>query len=179
MPNDYQNAFCQSCPYCNAKHLSSTMQGMPLNAEIRKTNTLLVFLAPGENEWTGNCGKTLPAPIISNNPRSTAARLRNSFNRIHKTRINYDLTEAVQCYPGKNSSKRDRRPYASAIVQCANHLTADIQGHAYSRIISFGVIANQVVDDIIRKLNIPAQHIKLPHPSSGRLSNSLLDLSLK
>lgn len=179
MPSNYQNSFCQSCPYCNAKHLSSSTAKIPLNAEIRKTNTLLVFLAPGENEWTGNCGKTQPAPIISDNPRSTAARLRNSFNRIHKTRMDYDLTETVQCYPGKNSNKRDRRPCEAAISQCANHLMADIQGHAYTRIISFGVIANKIVEDIIIKLNTPVQHIKLPHPSSGKLSNSLLDSSLR
>lgn len=179
MPNDYQNSFCQNCPYCNAKHLSTSILRMPLNAETRNVDTLLVFLAPGGNEWTGNGGNDKPAPIISNNPRSTAARLRNSFNRIHKTRTDFDLTEAVQCYPGKNSNKRDKKPCVTAIVQCSNHLTNDIQRHAYSKIISFGVIANQVVDDIIHNQNISTQHIKLPHPSSGRLSNSMLDSSLK
>ena len=179
MPSNYSSSYCQHCPYCKTKHLSGSIQRLPLNAEVRGKSILLVFQAPGENEWTGNGGKNNPAPIISNNYRSAAARLRNSFKRIQKTRMDYDITEVVQCYPGKNANKRDRRPNAIAISQCSNHLAADIQNHAYSKIISFGVIANQAVDDIIRKRNISVTHIKLPHPSSGKLSNSVLDSNLK
>ena len=179
MPANYQNKFCQNCPYCNAKHLPSYLQGLPLNSEIRKTKTLLVFQSPGINEWTGNSGEDKPAPLISNSSTSTAARLRKSFCRIHKKRTDFDITETVQCYPGQYSNKRDKKPRIAAINQCSHHLAKDIQENTYSKIISFGVFANNIVDEIIKKQNITVQHIKLPHPSSGKLSNLVLDANLK
>ena len=92
MPTNYNNNFCLNCPYSGSKHLTINYNNMPLSAELNHSKTLLVFQAPGINEWTGNFGYTNRAPIISNSSHSCAARLRNSFDRIKKYRSNYDIT---------------------------------------------------------------------------------------
>lgn len=67
----------------------------PLTIEKQpNASTLLIFQSLGHDEWINK------VPISSENPQSTAARIRNSLNRIGKSRAEFDITNAVQCFPG-------------------------------------------------------------------------------
>ena len=128
MPIDFQNEICEQCPYYNGKHLDSSVNNyLPLFAEINNKKALLVFQSPGLDEWTGNQGKSVRAPIISEKTISTANRMRKSFERNGTNRKSYDITEAVQCYPGKNISGRDKRPSITVICCCSRHLAFGLE----------------------------------------------------
>ena len=71
------------------------MSGLPLSRDplIASSRTLLVFQVPGIDE------AKIGLPISSPNPHSCASRMRNSFSRKGVLRSNYDIAEAVSCYP--------------------------------------------------------------------------------
>lgn len=167
---------CKGCPYQN-KCNGDGFKIKPLEPEINGSKILLVFQAPGRDELSGNDGVCAPAPIISNRSHSTAARIRNSLKRINKHRENYDITEVVLCYPGKNKNNRDKKPSKKAIKKCQEHLKNCIIDFKYDKIISFGKIANDSVESIIKE-NPKIEHIKLAHPSSNKLTNNELDAKL-
>ena len=83
----YNSGFCRDCPYSESKHLIGSLKNEPIKPEIHNSDTLLVFQAPGKDEWSGNNGTSCRAPIISNNPHSVAARMRNSFARKNVRRL--------------------------------------------------------------------------------------------
>ena len=175
---NYLSPDCNGCPYSSKQ---SKDKHIPIIIERNKSDVLLVFQAPGKDEWCGNGGTQRPAPIISKKSHSTAARLRNSFNRKHVQRQNYDIAEVVQCYPGEGNNGRDKRPSKKAITHCSKILERNIkfnQWNHYKKIVSFGKIANDVVERIIAKNNLSINHERLAHPSSYRLKNVDLDNSL-
>ena len=108
---------CAGSPYaqtpsCNLKY------------ENNRSDPLLVFQAPGQDEWNG-CSPTLSGeriPIDSASSRSCAERMRQSFSRNHVSRTDYDVAEAVCCFPGKLSNGREKRPRVGSIRRCANNM---------------------------------------------------------
>ena len=183
MPNDFNNKDCKNCPYCNGKHLNPPVNNcLPLSAELNDSNTLLIFQSPGFDEWTGNQGKNNHAPIISNKTSSTANRMRKSFERNETKRDSYDITEAVQCYPGKNISGRDKRPSITVIRCCSGHLAFDL-GKNYEKVVVFGKVAETAVNLVFKAdENLAKKYVGkiifVPHPSSG-LTNEELDKACK
>lgn len=177
MPQTFSNQICKICPYCNGDHLQHCPKLSPLSAEKHNSSTLLVFQAPGIDEWTGINAQSR-APISSNNKRSTADRMRKAFSVARKQRTDFDITEAVQCYPGKTNSGRDRKPGAKVEQQCLKHLQNDILNGHYTKIISFGKCANRCVEKIIKAKMLNVQHIQLAHPSSGRISQKQIAAQL-
>lgn len=168
---------CTNCPYYNNNHLGSPPAVItnPLSLENNSSQTLLVFQAPGFFEWTNN------KPISSTNSHSCAVRMSNSFSRKRVFRSNYDITEACQCYPGKNKS-RDKKPSSKALSCCLKFLILDIQHnfkYPYNVIVCFGVYAFIQVKKAllnIQTINITYNPIVkfCPHPSSN-ISNAILD----
>ena len=168
--------YCNGCSYSNALHLPSTERRLPLTMEPNPgTTALLIFLAPGINEW----GKG--QPICSGSSHSAAARIRNSLRRIsasmgiNVSRCDFSITNAVQCYPGAGRNGRDKTPRAAARRQCANWLMRDIQFRNWRRIVVFGAIPKQSVRDLGYGCDPRFRFIR--HPS-GRLSNPDLDNAL-
>jgi len=169
---NYSNQFCNGCPYQNQNHLVGTnhfiQNGQPLSIE-RKINAdiLLVFQSPGENEWINN------SPLYSHSPHSARARIENSWLRTGHTRQEYDITNAVQCYPGKGRS-RDLKPRVIPICMCRSWLNIDITAKPYTRIITFGNIAYQSVNTILQSIPLHIQVTQSVHPTGG-VTNAFLD----
>lgn len=165
---------CNNCPYAQNPAIN-------LKYENNKSNHLLVFQSPGYDEWMGKnlttSGKRIPIDSIS--PHSCAARMRNSFSRKKVSRKDYDIAEAVCCFPGKLSSNgRDKKPTVKSINQCAVNMSQLLSKNKYLKITCFGSIAYDVVNKAIKIIKnwtgpIPT-HVS--HPS-GRISNETLDQS--
>ena len=150
MPQNYNNIVCSCCPFFNGAHLRGNGNRFtPLSAELHNSDVLLVFQSPGIDEWTGNQGQTGRRPIISKKPKSTAARMRNSFNRKGSQRDSYDITEAVQCFPGKSPSGRDRKPSLAVRRCCSQHLADDLKRKNYSKVVAFVRIAEESLNNIL------------------------------
>lgn len=114
-------------------------------------------------------------PVCSEEARSTAARIRNSLLRINKLRADFDITNAVQCFPGKASSGRDKKPSEVARRKCEKWLQSDIDNSSYTKIVVFGAVAKKSVRSVISSSSIPV--VFIAHPSGG-LKNVDLDAAL-
>jgi uracil-DNA glycosylase family 4 len=144
-----------------------------LEIENNKSSTLLVFQAPGKNEWKAK------RPLISTDPYSASKKINNSLKRINKCRTDYDITNTVQCYPGYNKTKkRDYRPCAKAVKYCMQQLELDILLNKYTKVIAFGNIARKAVEEIKIKNNLGFKQVNCKHPSGG-LSRFDLDTALQ
>jgi uracil-DNA glycosylase family 4 len=142
--------------------------------EENHADVLLIFQAPGVDEWEK--GK----PVASNKSNSVGMRLEAAFRRANRIRQNYNITNTVQCFPGKkspvdNKKTRDVAPRAAAHRHCAEWLRQDIRAHKYKRIVVFGAHARKAV----QKLGFgtdPRFHF-VRHPAGG-LKNIDLDKAL-
>jgi uracil-DNA glycosylase family 4 len=172
MPATFDN-HCNNCPY-NPKdrHSASanTRPPGPLNMETNSPDTLLIFQAPGSEEWAAR------KPICSTNPNSAAARIRNSLVRIGRSRTDFSITNSTQCYPGKGDSSRDKVPLTSARKCCSNWLKKDIEAFSFSRIVVFGAKAKKSITELGYDNDHRFQFLR--HPSGG-LRNFDLDVALK
>ena len=164
MPANYSRHCC-SCPY-NQRCIRG-----PLSMErgSRNADVLLIFQSPGEEEWKNK------TPISSDNPRSAAARIQRSLCRICKKRCDFSITNAVQCYPGKGRNGRDKKPHKTAQRQCANWLKDDISLNEWKKVVVFGSVARDIVQDL--GFGNDCRFIFLRHPAGG-LSNMCLDRAL-
>ena len=172
MPTTFGN-HCIGCPFENAAHLSHADQSIrskPLSMEDNGSSVLLVFQAPGIDEWS--TGK----PVSSLNPKSAGAKLAGAFQQAGKSRADYNLTNTVQCFPGKRppSSEfrpRDKAPAAAARTRCSNWLRHDVESSHYSKIVVFGAHARKAVQAL--GFATDSRFHFLTHPSGG-LSNASL-----
>ena len=186
MPANYSN--CSGCPYCNQTHLKGTSYysnaNSPLSIDMgNNADTLLIFQAPGADEWAGgtNTSSGNRIPIDSKNTRSTAERMRKSMNRKGVNRSDYDITEAVQCFPGRGISGRDKKPNAKSQKYCLAHLVNDLSQKKYRKIIAFGQVAHENALAAVNAVNAMGnisqpQPTPAPHPSSG-VSDTTLNSS--
>lgn len=164
---------CKGCHY---------VQSPPVNLKYENNGSdyLLVFQAPGFNEWTGGAltisGNRIP--IDSKSTHSCAARMRNSFIRKNVLRYNYDIAEAVCCYPGVLTSGRDKKPKVKSVNQCTINMANLLSKKKYTKITCFGDVAYKVVMNAITMIPGWAGPTPsyAPHPSSG-VSNLVLDAS--
>lgn len=176
MPQDYTSD-CWGCTFKNAGHLPDDIifiRSRPLSMEDNAASILLIFQTPGLDEWeTGR-------PISSTNPRSAGARLRKAFERLGTSRANYNITNAVQCFPGKKPQTNDKRPRdnkppAEVIRRCSHWLRQDIEAREYERIVVFGDPAKKAVQ--AHNYGEDPRFRFVRHPSSG-LFNAELDAAL-
>lgn len=167
------NFVCQykKCPYYQPNQTA-------IGYENNNSNILLIFQAPGNDEWTGNTMTGNKIPIDSNNSKSCANRMRKSFKRNKVFRGNFDIAEAVCCYPGKSQNGRDNKPWFSSMALCSINMVNILVKKRYQRIICFGDVAYDVVTTAITQIvNWSGPNSTLaPHPSSG-IKNAILDNS--
>jgi uracil-DNA glycosylase family 4 len=175
----YNSRICKQCPYhpSGSLALAPTRRAhQPLAVEQRGSKTLIVARAPGVDEWEDG------HPLMSPNTRSAAHRVRKSLGRIGRRRTDYDITNAVLCYPGKpllgrnGRPPRDNPPDAVAIVQCRQWLQQAISSGRYQKIVTFGREAEASVRDCRPPIGVIV--VALRHPSSGSLTNIALDTAL-
>lgn len=176
MPSSYEH--CSDCPYACGRQLTESDKAnrdRPLRMEDNGSDTLLVFQSPGIEEW--KTGK----PISSSNPRSAAAKMAKAFELVGSDRGQFDITNAVQCFPGKRGaevdlSSRDRSPPAEVLVACSKWLKADIHKRSYKRIVVFGRVAEKMVRELI---GLDSRLLCVPHPSARGVSLARLAAALK
>lgn len=141
---------CDGCPYKDRQHLEGKMyeiRNSPLLPELNNSFTLLVFQSPGLNEWING------HPISSNSKRSTAHKIERAFSLAGKARIDFDITNSIQCYTGKLpedgiSKPRDRPVNQYAIERCSNRLQDLISSKKYKKIVIFGRVAQKAISKI-------------------------------
>ena len=102
--------------------------------EDNESDVLLIFRSPGCEEWREK------RPIYSDEQDSshTGAVMRNAFERLGKKREDFNITNAVQCYPGQSNNGQDCPPEPLAVEHCSNWLKKDIKLKKYQKIIVFG-----------------------------------------
>lgn len=163
---------CQSCPYFQQRHLQGALKtsrnSPPVELESHGSSTLLVFQAPGDREWVA--GKPIQPTIKPGG--SAGVRIRNSWQRVGKSRDDFDIINAVQCFPGKDGY-RDLAPRSEAIFACAMRLNVILEQRGYHKIIAFGNVAFKTVGSLISANGIEPRLLHAAHPNGGVLNSTL------
>lgn len=170
---------CENCPYKDGLHLNEELykiRSSPLLPEINGGKTLLVFQSPGLNEWrTGRL-------ISSTSSHSAAHKIESAFNISNKSRKDFDITNAVQCYTGKLlnngiTEPRDQSVSKLASKICSRRLQNIITKNQYSNLIVFGVVAKNSIEKISLPQNLSVRFSK--HPSARGVSINMLSMLFK
>lgn len=170
----YYGKHCKNCPYCSAGHLDESYRQRrqtPLSMEDNGSDVLLILQAPGLKEWEEG------RPSCSTDPRSAGGRLIKAFEELGRTRGDYNITNTVQCFPGKeNAAKtgqpRDKKPDTSALNCCTNWLKLDISAREYRQIVVFGREAEKAVKALGFGQDSRFKFCK--HPTGGLKKNDLV-----
>ncbi|CAG1002239.1 hypothetical protein BURK2_03126 [Burkholderiales bacterium] len=166
MPAFYHR-HCKDCPYNSGAHLPKEdrqIRNAPLSMEDNGAAVLLIFQAPGVEEWRQG------RPVISRKPHSAGSRMAAAFKLAGQCRKHYNITNTVQCFPGKraqqgNAQPRDNAPSAKARCHCSNWLLEDIQSFNFERIVVFGAAARKTIVGL--GLHNDARFCFVRHPTAG------------
>lgn len=169
MPYDTTN--CPSCPYFNQKHLKKAARTLradpPVELEAHNSRVLIVAQAPGIEEWeTG-----LPLQPIVKQGGTAGSRVAQSWKRVNKVRSDFDLVNAVQCYPG--ALKRDDEPHRIAVCLCMNRLGVILERDQYDRVICFGSVALDTVTHLRAARDLTFSIDACRHPNGGAYREQL------
>jgi len=167
------DAHCLACPYFQQRHLQAELMtsrnSPPVELEPHGSPILLVFQAPGSMEW--DAGK--PIQPTKRRGGTAGVRIHNSWKRVGKARDDFDIINAVQCFPG-NYGGRDLTPMTDAKTCCARRLNVILEQGHYRKIIAFGDVAFEMINSLTSASGINPCSIQAAHPNSGT-SNSTLD----
>ncbi|RKH20848.1 hypothetical protein D7X74_02850 [Corallococcus sp. CA047B] len=140
---DLDNKICRGCPYHPSEgRVPPPRDGrahVPLSAEINGSETLLLLQAPGINEWSD--GK----PLSSGENNSASQRFNAALAKAGKTREEFDIAEAVNCYPGQDERGRDLPPLSPVVKACSRWLAELIKEKQYKTVVLFGNVAAQAL----------------------------------
>lgn len=165
---------CTTCPYSQQAHLiqeqKTNRQSPPIMLENNESNVLLVFQAPGDKEW--DVGIAIQPTIKVGG--SAGARIKYSWERTNKQRTDFNVINTVQCFPG-NNGKRDLIPNSMAICSCSKRLTSILRAKEYQKIITFGRVAKEVIENLVKTLTYTPILVNAPHPNGG-VKNIDLDI---
>ncbi|MDE0224602.1 MAG: hypothetical protein OXP28_05655 [Gammaproteobacteria bacterium] len=140
----------------------------PVEAEVNGSDVLIVALAPGIEEW--HCGR--PLMPIKKRGGTAGRRIKLSWDRECKERSQYDIIEAVQCYPGSGDHGHDKTPCADAVAACRGRLRAALEQGNYRKAIALGDVACQSLSAASADLRL--ETVKATHPTGGA-TNAELD----
>ena len=174
MPS-FDSSYCRRCPYRNQAHLPTELrqnrETIPLDVEDNGSDILLVAQAPGVEEWI--LGKPLQPTVKQGG--TAGSRIAQSWERKQKERTSFNITNAVQCFPGKGNP-RDEVPAPEALSACAGWLRDAMRAREYRKVIVFGKVAAQVVGIIVALENLSCEVQYADHPSGGTLTAALDEL---
>ena len=162
---------CCSCPYFNQKHLDQkerTCRGdPPVEAEVNGSDVLIVALAPGVEEWRRGSA-LMPCKRQGG---TAGSRVQQSWKRTCKVRKDFDIIEAVQCYPGREGGARDKKPVEEAVTACTERLRATLKQGKYRKAIALGKVAFESLKAASTGLALTLD--KGPHPNAGASNDDL------
>lgn len=165
---------CNDCPYINQEHLSANFKisrhPPQVVFEDNSSNILIVLQAPGIEEW--NVGAAIQPTTKQGG--TAGARIIQSWQRTNMNRTQFDILNVVQCFPGVALDGRDLIPKANAIEVCKRNVENVIMNKNYEKIIAFGNIAQNCINEIIASLIMKPIVESLNHPCGG-LSKTKLD----
>ena len=170
---NYPTKECHLCPYFGQQQIAGTAavvvrDSPPVLSESNGSRILLVFQAPGIDEW--KIGKPLQP---TRKPGGSAGRrIELSWSRTGFNRSNFDITNAVLCYPG-HKKNRDNKPSEKAIACCIKNLEKTILNENYSRVIAFGEIAIKSSEFILQSVKNIKRLVRFRHPCGGCDNESL------
>jgi uracil-DNA glycosylase family 4 len=134
---------CRKCPYHPSReivpHPLSGRAHEPLSAEDNGSGTLLLLQAPGVEEWSS--GRALS----SQQNLSAGQRFATALAKTGKRRNDFDIAEAVNCYPGTAPNGRDKQPTRQAIVACNKWLADLLNEKRYTKVVLFGRVAEEAL----------------------------------
>ena len=165
------DSHCKGCPYFNQVHLDleerTCRPDPPVEAEVNDSHTLIVALAPGAEEWR-HCTPLMPSILRGG---TAGRRVQLSWDRKKKKRSHFDITEAVQCYPGRGDGERDNEPVQKAVDACSARLRATLQKGNYRKAVALGGAAFNSLQEANTdpKLDI----VEGKHPTGGASSKDL------
>lgn len=159
---------CRDCPYCQQQHLPADWKvdrrTPPLSPERNGSTVLLVLQAPGEEEWRAG----MPLQPVVKQGGTTGRRVLASWERTGKHRSDFDITNIVQCFPGKKRVGGDRPPSQEAVYCCSRWLRELLRHSEYTKIISLGNIASDAVARVLAELDgVNVIHKVAPYPGRG------------
>ncbi|MGR5329437.1 hypothetical protein [Photobacterium damselae] len=165
---------CKECPYYQQHHLSNSQhktdrKDPPIMLENNNSDTLLVFQAPGKEEW--EVGKSIQPTVIKGG--TAGRRIELSWSRQGKKRDDFDIINSVQCFPGLDIDGRDNEPLSKARSLCGLRLNEVIQEGSYGTIITFGNNAKDAIAKISAKIGPDSLIIEASHPNGGMKKNEL------
>jgi uracil-DNA glycosylase family 4 len=139
--------------------------------EDNGSSILLIFQAPGIEEWKSG------RPISSENPKSAGEKLKKAFQLLGRERADYNVSNAVQCFPGKLASsgtkaRRDKSPPKAARNACLKWLREDISSGNYGRVVVFGRHAEKAVREL--GYGMDARFLFTRHPTAAGVSIATL-----
>lgn len=172
MPLSY--ADCADCRYIHGRHLpevTKALRSHPLSLEDNGSRTLLIFQAPGVEEWKSG------RPISSGSANSAGGKLKKAFHLRRKQRTDYNISNVVQCFPGKQApggikQPRDKSPPKSVRRACSKWLLEDISKGNYTRVVVFGRHAEIAVKELGYEND--SRFIFVPHPTASGVSITML-----
>lgn len=140
---DLKSNTCRNCPYHPDSGLVPPPRDgrahVPLSAEINGSETLLLLQAPGIIEWSD--GKALSSQEDS----SARQRFEAALAEAGKSREDFDIAEAVNCYPGQDKDGRDLAPPIAVVEACSQWLAKLIKERQYTTVVLFGRVAEQAL----------------------------------
>ncbi|WP_309896119.1 uracil-DNA glycosylase family protein [Archangium sp.] len=171
MPS-FDSKYCLTCPYRNQKHLPPEWQqkrdNVPLEVEDNESDILLVIQAPGEAEW--KAGK--PLQPTTKQGGTAGIRVEQSWGRKGKQRADFNITNAVQCFPGK-ADGRDLPPDLQAVQACSGWLRDALNDGQYRQVIALGDVASLAVGFVVALEGLSCEVKHVTHPNGGLKSADL------
>ena len=151
MPNNYN--LCGKCIFnrnslkqsVNINYIINKKHNGPLSLEDNGSNILLVFEAPGIDEWSKS------KPVCSKRMGSAAVKISNALASCGKKLTDYDIAEALYCFPGKSSKGTGQKIQKEVMLGskfCQKYLEQEILSKNYKKIVCFGKIAQESVSRI-------------------------------
>lgn len=163
---------CSTAPSKNHIYIHAKRNNGPLGLySLRSTNDiLLVFESPGIDEWSKG------EPVCSKRTNSAGYKLNSELSKQKKHKGNYDIAEAVRCFPGtstKNINQKDQNELDKAAKYCRKYLKDIILCKNYRKIVCFGKVAKDNVKCIMLSL-IKQKHC---HYNRSYLNSSVINLT--
>lgn len=177
MPKNYTN--CSECPFNYTQKEKSKISAnamktleLPLEKEDNGSEVLLVFEAPGFFEWRNR------KPVFDSRDdgmnNSAGAMFAKALENNNKLRDSYDITEAVQCFPGSQAKKKQTE-IDLASLYCITNLYNDLINPNYKKIVCFGEVASRSIRVITQIYPFSGKVIELLHPSAKENNQEKLD----
>ena len=166
-----------NCPF-NINNMTSFTKArnkdekLPLHLENNGSKVLLVFEAPGYYEWENN------SPIYDSRNNgmkdSAGSRIAEALEICRKNRNDYDIAEAVCCFPGKHG-QLEQKDVETASEYCKKYLMDYVNSNRYEKVVCWGIVAYTIVKEIVNDINkrsadYSPEIIEVEHPTNKNVN---------